>query len=302
MRVAAHSLLGMTLHHQGELLACREQFELAGRLYDPADQPRYFELYRFDPWIDAAAELVRTLWLLGFPDQARRLCQDTLALARGVSNPLSLAFCYVFVSYLHQLLHEAEETRSAGAACIALCDEHGIEWERAWASSPYGWAVAELGEVDEGIALIRACLELQHRKGNEIAIPEEQAILGEALWKAGRIGEALEAVEEGLAVSRRTGDSYYDAGLLRLKGQLLESDDSAAAECCFQRALEIAREQSALSLELRAATSLGRLWLKQGKRTEAEGLVRSVYGRFTEGFETYDLAEARSLLDELVMT
>jgi len=134
MRVAAHSLLGMTLHHQGELLACREQFEQAGRLYDPADQPRYFELYRFDPWIDAAAELVRTLWLLGFPDQARRLCQDTLALARGVSNPLSLAFCYVFVSYLHQLLHEAEETRSAGAACIALCDEHGIEWQRAWAS------------------------------------------------------------------------------------------------------------------------------------------------------------------------
>lgn len=292
-------MFGMSLHQQGELLAAREQLEQAVRLYDPANHSRSLELYRFDPGIYAASELMRTLWLLGFPDQARRLAQEMLALARGLSNPLSLAFCYVFVAFLHQQLHEAAEARAIGAACIALCDEHGIEWERAWVAPSYGWGVAALGEIDEGIAIIRASLDLQRRKGNEVAVPQQLAILGEACWQAGKVADALEAVEKGLATSSRTGDKYYDAGLWRLKGQLLEPEDAAAAESCFHRAIEIAREQSALSMELRAATSLAALWQKQYKPRDGERVLNAVLARFTEGFDTYDVVQARRILDAL---
>jgi len=300
LRLAAHSLLGITLHHQGELLTCRQHFEDASTLYNPAAHTQYIQLYRFDPGIYAKSEMIRTLWLLGYPDQARREAEDTLALARGLSSPLSLAFCYCIVIFLYQLLREAENAREIGKACIALCDEHGIQWERAWVECTYGWAIAELGQTEEGISLIRGCLNTQHVIGNEVALPQSQAILSEALWHAGRDDEALQAAEEGLAVSTRTGDHYYDAGLWRLRGQLLEIQDNVVdAESCYHRALEIARQQAARSFELRAGTSLARLWQKQGKRSEAELLLSGIYEGFTEGFETPDVSDARSLLAEL---
>jgi adenylate cyclase len=109
----------------------------------------------------------------------------------------------------------------------------------------------------------------------------------------------LEAVEEGLAVSNRNGEPFYDAELWRLKGELLTMQDKTSeAESCFQRAIEIARQQSARSLELRACTSLARLWQTQGKRAEARQVLSEIHAWFTEGFDTADLREATSLLYE----
>jgi predicted ATPase len=300
LQLGAHAALGITLHQQGELVACRRHCEEASRLYDVAEHRRYVQLYRFDPGIYADSMMVRTLWLLGFPGQARQKAEETLALAHALSSPLSLAFSHCIVIFLHQFLREPERARELGAACIALCNEHGIQLERAWIECTYGWAIAELGQVEEGIALIRRCLDTQRVIGNEVARPQSQAVLAETLWHAGRAREALQAVEDGLAVSSRNGDTYYDAGLWRLKGQLLDIQDKAAeAESCFHQAIAIAGHQAAKSLELRAATSLACLWQKQGKPREAERLLNGVYGWFTEGFETPDLKDARSLLAEL---
>ena len=120
------------------------------------------------------------------------------------------------------------------------------------------------------------------------------------LWHLGHTQEALEAVEEGLGVSDRNGERAYDAELWRLKGELLKMQDKTAeAEDRFQKAIEVARQQAAKSLDLRAATSLARLWQKQDKREEAHQLLGKVYAWFTEGFDTADLKEARSLLEEL---
>ena len=110
----------------------------------------------------------------------------------------------------------------------------------------------------------------------------------------------MEAVEEGLAVSNRNGEPFYDAELWRLEGELLKMQDKAAeAESCFLKAIEIARQQGAKSLELRASTSLARVWQKNGKRREARQLLCGVYTWFTEGFDTADLKEAASLLREV---
>jgi adenylate cyclase len=296
----SHVGLAMSRLHQGELVASRQHFEEVTRLYDVAQHGRYLQLYRLDPAIHCASQMIRLLWLLGFPDQARRKAEESVALARALSSLLSLAFCENFAAQLYQNLRTPEKTKEHAQACIAICDEHAIQLERAWVEVWYGWAVAELGEIEIGLSHMRSALDTQLSIGAQVARPHSLAILVEALWHAGRTEEALQAVEEGLAVSSRNGERYYDAELWRLKGELLKMpNETAEAECCFLKAIEIARQQAAKSLELRASTSLARLWQKHGKRNEARQMLSDTYNWFTEGFDTADLREAASLLGEL---
>jgi DNA-binding winged helix-turn-helix (wHTH) protein/tetratricopeptide (TPR) repeat protein len=298
--LGGHMILAYTLQHEGELVASRQHFEESARYYDPAQHSRYIELYRFDPGIQSDSEMVRTLWLLGFPDQARRKMDEALDRARTSLVPLSLAFAQRSAASLYQNLRQPEPARDVGEACMALCDAHGIMLEKAWVSRPYGWAIAQLGRVEEGIQIARAGLHAQLSMGAQAGRPQSIAVLAETLWRAGRTQEGLEAIEEGLAVSSRNEEPYYDAELWRLKGELLKMQDKTAeAEDSFQKAIEIARQQAAKSLELRTCTGLARLWRKQGKETEARQLLSEIYAWFTEGFDTADLQEASSLLHEL---
>jgi predicted ATPase len=133
-------------------------------------------------------------------------------------------------------------------------------------------------------------------------VPAALSALADGQRAAGRPADALGTVESGLALAADTGQHFYDAGLLHLKGELLLATDpasSAEAEALFRRALDIARAQEAKSFELRAARSLARLWQCQGQRAEARALLAPVYAWFTEGFDTGDLVEAKALLDEL---
>jgi DNA-binding winged helix-turn-helix (wHTH) protein/tetratricopeptide (TPR) repeat protein len=298
--LGAHVSSAFTLQHLGELVASRQHFEESARYYDSAQHSRYMELYRFEPGIQSESEMVRTLWLLGFPDQARRKMEETLARARTLAVPLSLAFAQRSAASLYQNLRQPEKARDVGEECIALCDAHGIMLEKAWVTRPYGWAIAQLGRADEGIQIARAGLHAQLSIGAQAGRPQSLAVLAETLWQAGRAQEGLEAVEEALAVSNRNGEPYYDGELWRLKGELLKMQDKAAqAESCFQKAIEIARKQAAKSFELRASTSLARLWQEQGKVKEARQTLADAYAWFTEGFETADLKEAASLLNDL---
>ena len=131
------------------------------------------------------------------------------------------------------------------------------------------------------------------------------ALLAKACERVGRVKEGLRLLTEALTIVDEIGERTFDAELYRLKGELLlkrnESDkDIHDAETCFQRAIEIARHQSARSWELRAATSLSRLWQKQGKKEQARELLQETYNWFTEGFDTADLKEANTMLDALV--
>lgn len=298
--VGSHNAMAMSRLHQGELVASRQHFDEVIKLYEVAQHGRYLQLYRLDPAIHAAAQLVRLLWLLGFPDQARRKAEETLVLARTLSSPLSLAFCEIFAAQLYQNLRLPEKTKEHGQACINICDEYAIQLERAWVECWYGWAIAELGETDDGLSLMRSALATQLSIGARVARGYCQAVRAEALWHAERTDEGLQALEDGLAVSKQNGEPFYDADLWRLKGELLKMEgETEEAERCFNRAIEIARQQAAKSLELRASTSLARLWHKRGRQKEAQQLLAETYGWFTEGFDTTDLKEARSLLHEL---
>jgi len=122
------------------------------------------------------------------------------------------------------------------------------------------------------------------------------ALVAEVCEKVNQPGEGLSAVAEALAAAEHTGQRYWDAELHRLKGMLTRQSD---AEACFLEAIRIAQRQRAKSLELRAATSLSRLWATRGKASEAHALLSAIYAEFTEGFDTADLSDAKSLLEQL---
>ena len=153
---------------------------------------------------------------------------------------------------------------------------------------------AGLSQLREGRAAYRAT-------GAELLRSVFLGLLAESYAQGGQFEAGLATVVEALGVVESTGEQEYEAELYRLKGEptLQQSQDIAEAEQCFHKALEIARHQQAKSWELRAATSLARLWQGQGKTTEARELLAPVYNWFTEGFETADLKDAKALLDQL---
>src|SRR5204863_2561215 len=132
--------------------------------------------------------------------------------------------------------------------------------------------------------------------------PLFRTLLGEAMALAGKLEEALTALDDALAKAAGSGVRGWDAEIHRLRGELtarLPYPDPAKAEDSFRTALAIAREQGTRGYELRAATSLARLWREQRRQGEARDLLAPLYGSFTEGFDTADLKEAKALLDEL---
>jgi predicted ATPase len=153
----------------------------------------------------------------------------------------------------------------------------------------------ELDQMQEGLAECRAT-------GSELDRPWLLGLIAEVCGQGRQSEEGLTVLAEALALADTTGERWYEAELHRLKGQLLlqqSPDNAPEAESSFQQAIAIAQNQSAKSWELRAATSLARLWQQQGKRADAYDLLTPIYGWFTEGWDTADLQEAKALLDAL---
>ena len=203
---------------------------------------------------------------------------------------------------LSQLRRDPESARTQAEAAIAVSREHGLPAVELWCLLPRGWALAEQGDVAKGISDIREGMERRQAYGMGAVWPWFLVLLAEAYGKVGRLEEGLAALREALQWVHRNDERLYEAEAHRIRGELLlkqDAPDSAGAERCFQRALQIARQQQAKSWELRAATSLSRLWLQEGKTDDARELLVPVYDWFTEGFDTPDLHDARVLADRL---
>jgi adenylate cyclase len=241
------------------------------------------------------------LWLLGYPDQAINKAQDAVKLARELSHPYSLGHALSFAAWVHQHRKEGKGAQEMAEAVITLGTEHGFPHWVMRGAIMQGWLLVEQGRWEEGIAQMR-----QGALGGGREQTYSGALVAEAYRKAGKIEEGLSAATGALAKVHETGTRYYEAELHRIKGDLLlksgvQTPESRVqeAEECFRQAIEIARQQSAKSLELRAATSLSRLWQRQGKQKDARQLLADIYGWFTEGFDTADLKEAKDLLEGL---
>lgn len=295
----AHYALGMTLFHLGELASAREHFEQGIALYDPQKRRSHRALQ--DPGVACLSYKAVTLWMLGYPDQARETSREALALAHHLSHPFSLSYALTLGASLCQLSRHVQEAQERAQAANALASEHGIPYWLAWGAILGGWALAEQGHTEEGIRLQRQGIAAYSATGADLARPNFLAMLAEAHGKAGHAEEELAALAEALAVVDKTDERWCEAELHRLKGEwllMVSRSDVAEAERYFYQALDIARGQGAKSLELRAAMSLARLWHSQGRKEEARRMLAAVYGWFTEGFDAPDLEEARLLLAE----
>jgi class 3 adenylate cyclase/predicted ATPase len=295
----AHLALGETLYWLGDLLPAREHFEMAMSLYDPERHRLLtFRYLGIDAGVYCSSFAAHTLWLLGYPDQAIKRGNEALALAQALSHPVSLGFAGGCVTILHQFRREAPAAQETAERMTALSAIDDL----AFGTSVRGWAIAEQGRHEEGIAQIQEGLAAHRRTGGELTRPYLLCLLAEAYREASRLDEGLNALTEALAAADENEIRFYEAETHRLKGELLlRQDDSNAEEAqnSFVCAIEIARKQSGKSLELRATVSLARLLDKQGKRDEARTMLAEIYGWFTEGFDTADLKEAKALLDEL---
>lgn len=172
----------------------------------------------------------------------------------------------------------------------------------AWGPILRGWALIEQGQIEEGIAEERQGLEAYSATGSMLAQPYFLVLLAEAYSKGGQAEKGLAVLNETLSILDKTGERWWEAELNRLRGELLlavSPQDYRQAEACFQRGIEIARRQGAMSLELRTAMSLGRLWQKKKQAKEAKRLLAEVYAKFTEGFDSPGLKEAERLLHDL---
>jgi predicted ATPase len=245
---------------------------------------------------------VWTLWYLGYPDQGRRQINDVLTLAQQIAYPFDLSFVLGIAAIFHQFRREVRVAQEHAEATIILAQERGFPYWMALGAILRGWALAQQGQAQAGIEQIHQGLTAWRATGAERGRPYMLALLAEAYGTMGQLEAGLIAIAEALTLADTTEEGFYEPELYRLKGELLlqqSLDHQVEAEACFHKALDIARSQQAKSLELRAATSLARLWQQQGKRQEAHDLLAPVYGWFTEGFETADLKDAKALLDTL---
>jgi DNA-binding winged helix-turn-helix (wHTH) protein/tetratricopeptide (TPR) repeat protein len=254
-----------------------------------------------DPAVSSACTLSLSLWMLGYPEQALSCTQEALNRANALGAQFSIAIAGCFRAMLMRFLRDYVATQQEADKAIAICNKFGFGYWGAQASLERGWAIAMQGRASDGIKEIQSVLS-----SVSMGVGGSLAKLAEVYLKVGKIREGLDAIDQALKFVLEHKEGAWEPELYRLKGELLMARSAAKAgkrggdidqaERALLTAIERARENEAKSFELRAAMGLHRLWSKRGKPTEARRIVAQVFDRFSEGFDTPDLIDARRML------
>lgn len=296
-----HRMTDETAFYRGELPFARENLEQTLSLYDPQLHRAHAFTYGQEPGVATFSHASWIYWHLGYPDQALKMGQKAVALGEDVSHPFSLGFALCYAAVAHQLCQEEERVEELVETAITLSTEHGLVLWLAIATVLRGWMLARQGYTEEGIARMRQGLADYKALSVNLSRSYLLALLAEVYGDVGQPAEGLTLLTEALTLVEKGELRHYEAELYRLKGEflLMQGEPLEEVESSFQQAIEIARQQEAKSLELRAAMSLSRLLQPQGKAHEAHKMLAEIYDWFTEGFDTGDLKEAKALLEEL---
>jgi predicted ATPase len=301
LRLQAHHSGWTTWLHAGDPAKTREHADIGRLLYDPEKHASHRLIYGgHDPGVCAGNVGALAEWLLGYPEKALASIADALALAERIAHPFTLSLVFTYSSVVHLNRREPERAlRQLEAAQVLAAEQRlSLIYE---AGILRGAALVGQGAVEEATARIREGVTNWHRLGRTFGLPYGLAFLAEGLARHGDRTAALAALREGLEIAGATGEHMWDVELHRVTGAVLLAENKLdEGQASLQQAIRIAKDHQAKSLELRAATSLARLWGEQGRRAEARDLLAPVYGWFTEGFDTADLKEAKALLDELM--
>jgi predicted ATPase len=298
--VEAHVSIGETLFWLGELVRARTHLERGVELYNSQMHGSGTFHYRRDTAVGCWRCLAWTLCLLGYSDWGLKVTREAIAMARKRDDPFSLAWSLEYAARIHQFRDEPLTCQEQAEAEIVLAKEQGFFYRRATGTILRGWAMAHQGRINEGMAEMRQGLSAAAATGAKGLKPYFLSLLADAHREAGDAEAGLTVIEEAMATARASCERFFEAEMHRLKGELLKQKAmETEAEDCFRNAIEVARSQSAKSLELRASMSLSRLWQRQGKQKEARKLLAEIYGWFTEGLDTADLKMAKALLEDL---
>jgi tetratricopeptide repeat protein len=297
MIAAAHALIGCSYHLIGDQRPARTYLEsslLRAAALSSLCTSRFG--FRADR---GHVVLARTMWLLGLPSQAARLVRQTVD-PRGATEPVNFSIALIWGTSVLQWSGDLAGAADCIERLIAHSERHALAPYQAVAFGLKGELLIRRGDVNAGIDLVRSALATLHAFRYELYTTALNSALSEGLAMTGRLDQALLTIEETIAAVERNGDLFNMPELLRLRGEFLaRAGDERAAEACFLRSIELAEEQSALSWQLRASTSLARLRVRQGRGQEARTLLADTYSHFREGFDTVDLKAAKRLLDEI---
>ncbi|HYZ40599.1 MAG TPA: hypothetical protein VE687_08240, partial [Stellaceae bacterium] len=297
-----HWLVGRVLIAIGDYPAAASHLERAVASYRAGKDWTFDPRLGADTGVTAVAAWGLALWHRGHPDQARKAIDEAVQRARQLGHPHTLAYALLIIGMATISARKTAETEDLANELVALSDEHRFAFFSGFGQIFQGWALAQRGHGRAAVQRIREGLSAAEATGWRSHEPGLLGLLAEALALTGSIYDGLTVLAEALATAEESGAKGADAELHRLRGELLRrlrSQDATEVEACFRAALAVAREQGTHGYELRAAVSLARLLSEQGRRTKARDVLAPVYSWHTEGFDTPDLQEAKTLLEAL---
>ncbi|WP_458745386.1 adenylate/guanylate cyclase domain-containing protein [Candidatus Nitrosocosmicus sp. T] len=294
-------IIGVTSFWRGDFQYAHRNFEKVIAMYDPQLHYIHTFLLGQDPLFVCLSYDAFILWTMGYPDQSLKKISEAVNLARNRNHPFSLAYALFGTSKIYQLRHDHLMTYRWAEEAIILSTDNDFPYFGSISSILKGWSVVEKGDIKGGIIQIQD--GLANLKMTESAVNKTYylALLAEAHKKNGDVIEGQKVVSEALDMVSRNKELWYESELYRIKGDLaiMADKNELEAEKSYLIAIDLANRRMALSFELRSVLSLFHLWKKRGKIKEAQKMLRAVFEKFTEGFETKDIQEARTILESL---
>jgi class 3 adenylate cyclase/predicted ATPase len=298
----ADHFAGMIAFHLGQFQSARDWLEKSAQAGEHGGH-HHSEVYGINMSVFCRAYMSHSDWHLGYPVRSLKIAEEGLALAREISHPISIALALNYLAMLHQFRREPESALKAAAESRDICTEYRFDYYGAWSSLVRAWAIAESGQLDEGLEAYDAALEDFRRTNAGLRISHHLGLLAGLHRRAGRVVAGLGLIDEALAIADANSESWCNVELHRERGELLlmaageEAENQADAE--FKAAIETAVAQGAKLPELRASVARAKLQAARGRRQQARDILAPIYSWFSEGLETSDLAEARTFLADL---
>jgi adenylate cyclase len=284
---------------KGQLKTAEKEFKRSIDLLQGADLREPTRLFGHDPAVLSLGYSTISAWLLGKPDEARRRARLALARSESIGAPQVLVNGLDVALSAEHFRGDVEAARPLAAALDDCMARYCVKYPYSRPLAARNWLLLRSGDAAAAIAGISRDLDEAKTAGHGLFFPLMYITLAEACLETGATADGLAAIDEALTIVRG-GERVLEAEVWRLKGELLRlEEDHENAEQCFRTALAVAGEQSALSLELRAANSLVRLHRDTGRAVDAGEHLEEVLARFTEGFDTADLREAHTLCQGL---
>jgi predicted ATPase len=297
-----HRLVGTSLLLTGDIADGLVHLDQAIALYDPAEHRPLATRFGQDAGVAALSYRSWALWALGYPDAALRDADDALKDAREIDQAATLMYALFHVAIPYTLCSKLAAAASHAEELVALAEEKGSPLWKAGGLMRRGNVLALTGRASDAMDMLISGIAAFRKTGSTTGLPFYLTSLASVHAELGQLEEAWRCIGEAMTAAETTKETWCEAEVHRVAGEIALmslQQDAANAEACFERALAVARAQQAKSWELRAATSLARLWRDQGKQQQARELLAPIYGWFTEGFDTLDLKQAKALLDDL---